>query len=249
MPEPTQTIEGWYALHDFRTIDWRAWHATDLTVRKQAVAEWRELSARLRAYDATRSLTYGAYRIAGHKADLLFVHFRPTLEEVLAAKAELQATKLADYLLSPYSYVSIVELSSYLAKPGSDPMADPRLVSRLQPPIPPEFPHICFYPMNKRRAESDNWYMLPINERVELMKAHGMTGRHYAGKVTQVITGSVGFDDWEWGVTLYASDPLQFKKLVYEMRFDEVSARYADFGPFYVGTRATDDEVASYLEG
>ncbi|MCY0876799.1 MAG: heme-dependent peroxidase [Firmicutes bacterium] len=248
MSEPTQTIEGWYALHDFRSMDWRAWHAADLGVRQEALAEWRELSARLRAYDETRSLTYGAYRIAGHKADLLFVHFRESLEEVLAAKAELQATKLADFMTSPYSYVSIVELSSYLSKPGTDPLEDPRLVARLHPAIPQEMPHICFYPMNKRRVGNDNWYMLPMSERVELMKSHGLTGRSYAGKVTQVITGSVGFDDWEWGVTLYAGDPLQFKKLVYEMRFDEVSARYADFGPFYVGTRATDDEVAAYLQ-
>lgn len=229
-------------------MDWRAWHAADLTERKQALAEWRELSTRLRAQDEARTLTYGVYTIAGHKADLLFVHFRETLADIITAKAELQATKLADFTVSPYSYVSIVELSSYLAKPGSDPLDDPRLLGRLHPPVPTDMSEICFYPMNKRREGADNWYMLPMSERVELMKSHGMTGRNYAGKVTQVITGSVGFDDWEWGVTLYANDPLQFKKLVYEMRFDEVSARYADFGPFYVGTRASDEQIAKFLQ-
>lgn len=241
-------MEGWYALHDFRTIDWSAWKAATPDSRKRAVSEWRALSADLRARDAERALTYGVFTVAGHKADLLFMHFRPSLEELIAVKTELQKTQMAQYLHSSYSYVSIVELSSYLAKPGTNPLEDPRLLARLQPAIPSDMPHICFYPMNKRRAGVDNWYSLPMAERVELMKSHGMIGRSYAGKVVQVITGSVGFDDWEWGVTLYANDPLQFKKLIYEMRFDEVSARYADFGPFYVGVVASDDYVERLLE-
>ncbi|MCY0900662.1 MAG: heme-dependent peroxidase [Firmicutes bacterium] len=248
MSEVTQTIEGWYALHDFRTIDWKAWRGATAHERSTALSEWTALSEDLRKHDTARTLSYGVYQVAGHKADLLFVHFRPTFEGIISAKEELQKTRLADYLHAPYSYVSIVELSSYLAKPGTDPLEDPRLLARLQPPIPENMPNICFYPMNKRREGTDNWYMLPMPERVELMKTHGLTGRSYAGKVSQVITGSVGFDDWEWGVTLYAADPLQFKKLVYEMRFDEVSARYADFGPFYAGTLASDVDVANLLK-
>ena len=96
-------------------------------------------------------------------------------------------------------------------------------------------PYICFYPMSKRRQMGQNWYSLPIDERSRLMYEHGMTGRGYAGRVFQVITGAIGFDAWEWGVTLFAADPLEFKKIVTEMRFDEASAKYAEFGDFYVG--------------
>jgi chlorite dismutase len=113
-------------------------------------------------------------------------------------------------------------------------MQNPEIIARLKPALP-KAKHICFYPMNKRREGNDNWYMLDMETRKNMMRSHGMIGRSYAGKVKQIITGSVGFDDWEWGVTLFADDALQFKKLVYEMRFDEVSARYGEFGDFYVG--------------
>jgi hydrogen peroxide-dependent heme synthase len=99
---------------------------------------------------------------------------------------------------------------------------------------------VCFYPMSKRRNESQNWYTLSLDERSRLMQAHGLTGRRYAGKVQQVISGAIGLDAWEWGVTLFAKDALEFKKLVTDMRFDEVSAKYADFGNFYVGKIVAD---------
>jgi len=101
--------------------------------------------------------------------------------------------------------------------------------------------------MDKRRQGEDNWYMLPMEDRKKLMYSHGMIGRQYAGKVKQIITGSVGFDDYEWGVTLFAEDVLQFKKLVYEMRFDEVSARYGEFGSFFVGNILSEDQVSNFL--
>jgi chlorite dismutase len=103
--------------------------------------------------------------------------------------------------------------------------------------------------MNKTRGEQVNWYMLPMEERRAMMRSHGTIGHKYAGIVQQMITGSVGYDDWEWGVTLFADDPLQFKKLVYEMRFDEVSARYAQFGPFMIGVRARPAELEGLLGG
>ena len=123
-------------------------------------------------------------------------------------------------------------------KAVKDDLEDQRLKlgARLLPQVP-DRRYVCFYPMNKRRYGSDNWYSCPIEERQLLMREHGMIGRRYAGQVTQVISGSIGFDDWEWGVDLFADDPLVFKKLVYEMRFDESSARYAEFGPFYFGIR------------
>jgi peroxiredoxin len=106
---------------------------------------------------------------------------------------------------------------------------------RLYPSLPEGMPYVCFYPMSKRRAPGQNWYAQSLDERSRLMQAHGRTGRRYAGRVLQIITGSIGFEAWEWGVTLFASDPLEFKKLVTDMRFDEVSAKYAMFGDFYVG--------------
>jgi chlorite dismutase len=106
---------------------------------------------------------------------------------------------------------------------------------RLYPQPSPDMPYVCFYPMSKRREPGQNWYALPLDERSRLMQAHGLTGRKYAGRIQQVITGAIGLDAWEWGVTLFARDPLDFKRLVTEMRFDEVSARYAEFGDFYVG--------------
>src|SRR5206468_10071933 len=109
------------------------------------------------------------------------------------------------------------------------------LKRRLRPEPPPGMQYVCFYPMSKRRNEGQNWYTLSLDERSRLMQSHGLTGRRYAGKVQQVITGAIGLDAWEWGVTLFAQNPLDFKKLVTDMRFDEVSAKYADFGDFYVG--------------
>ena len=106
---------------------------------------------------------------------------------------------------------------------------------RLYPPRPSEMPYVCFYPMSKRRDAGQNWYTLTLEERSRLMYAHGLTGRRYAGRVQQIITGSIGFENWEWGVTLFAKDPLDVKKLVTDMRFDEVSARYAEFGDFFMG--------------
>jgi chlorite dismutase len=118
--------------------------------------------------------------------------------------------------------------------------------SRLTPDIPPAR-YVCFYPMDRRRGEQKNWYMLPIQERQRQMHEHGLVGRRYAGEVRQIITGSVGFDDWEWGVTLFAEDPLVFKKLNYEMRFDEVSAVYAEFGEFFTGIRRQTAELGALL--
>jgi chlorite dismutase len=115
-----------------------------------------------------------------------------------------------------------------------------------------ELPHaryVCFYPMNKRRAEANNWYSESFERRAAMMREHGMIGRTYSGRVTQVISGSIGYDDWEWGVDLFAGDPLVFKKLIYEMRFDEASARFAEFGPFYTGLQFSPTQLQSYLRG
>ena len=109
--------------------------------------------------------------------------------------------------------------------------------------------HVCFYPMNKRRGEAKNWYSASFEDRAAMMREHGHIGRRYAGKVTQIISGSIGFDDWEWGVDLFAEDPIVFKKLIYEMRFDEASAKFAEFGPFYTGLQFAPGQLREYLGG
>jgi chlorite dismutase len=207
----------------------------------------------------------------GHKGDLLLVHFRRTLEGLNGAELGLANLKLAEFLEPMTSYLSVVELGLYEAsvrlfeglrtkglQPGTPEwtqaveaeLANQRkmMAPRLRPPIPARR-YVCFYPMNKLRGESKNWYSAPIADRQKMMADHGVIGRKYAGQVSQIISGSIGFDDWEWGVDLFADDPLVFKKLVYEMRFDEASAVYGQFGAFYVGIRFAAEKLLIFLDG
>ncbi|GGD75089.1 hydrogen peroxide-dependent heme synthase [Paenibacillus nasutitermitis] len=247
MSEVAQTLEGWYALHDFRLIDWTAWEAADEHVRQAAVDELQTYLKEWQAMEDSKAGSTAFYSIIGQKADLVFMFLRETLEELSELETAFNKSIFAKFTYPAYSYVSVVELSNYMTPPGTDPMQNPDIMARLKP-ILPKWNHICFYPMNKRREGNDNWYMLGMDERRTLMRSHGMIGRQYAGKVKQIITGSVGFDNWEWGVTLFAEDPLQFKKLVYEMRFDEVSARYGDFGDFYVGNLLNEEKLVQLLK-
>jgi len=247
MSEVAMTLEGWYALHDFRSMDWTAWRIASVDEREEAVREftdWLELSE---AVHESKQGSLALYSIVGQKADFVMMHLRETLEELNELETQFNKLRFSRYTYPVYSYVSVVELSNYVHQPGDDPMQNPEIVARLKPSLP-KTRHICFYPMNKRREGNDNWYMLSMEERKTLMRSHGMIGRKYAGIVKQIITGSVGFDDWEWGVTLFADDALQYKKLVYEMRFDEVSARYAEFGEFFVGNLLTTDKLAAMLK-
>ncbi|MDQ0191321.1 heme-dependent peroxidase [Alicyclobacillus cycloheptanicus] len=246
MNEAVATLEGWYVSHDIRTLDWQAWKSTTAVERAKALDELAAVHTAFSNYEVQKSGGYGLYVMAGNKADFMWIQLRPTLEELIAAKHELNRTRFADFTRPAYSYVSVVELSGYLAKPGVDVSQDPYVQGRLKPALP-KTQNVCFYPMNKRREGNDNWYMLSMDERREMMRSHGMIGRSYAGRVTQIITGSVGLDDWEWGVTLYADDPVVFKKLVYEMRFDEASARFGEFGPFYVGSRTDVSALGEWL--
>jgi len=246
MSEAAQTLEGWYSLHDFRSVNWTVWTNLTPEERTAAIDEYRKLEQKWRQTEASKQGSTAVYGIVGQKADLMFMHLRETLEELQEIETEFNKTLLASALVPTYSYVSIVELSNYVHEPGQDPMQNPHIVARLKPELP-KAKHVCFYPMDKRRQGNDNWYMLPMDARREMMRSHGMIGRKYAGLVKQIITGSIGFDNWEWGVTLFADDALQFKKLVTEMRYDEVSARYADFGEFFIGNIADPDRVSELL--
>lgn len=173
---------------------------------------------------------------------------RESLEELNELENTFNKTIFAEHTRPVYSFLSVVELSNYIATSSeTDLLQKPEIIARLKPALP-KTKHICFYPMNKPREGNDNWYMLSMEERRLMMRSHSKIGSHYAGKVKQVITGSAGLDDWEWGVILFADDALHFKKLIYEMRFDEVSARFWEFGSFYVSNLLTEEMLSSMLE-
>jgi hydrogen peroxide-dependent heme synthase len=245
MSEAAVTLDGWYCLHDFRTVDWTTWKMLPSDEREEAIHEFLSLVDNWNATQAEKNGSHALYTIVGQKADFMMMILRPTMEELNEIETQFNKTKFAEFTVPSHSYVSVVELSNYLAS-DSDPYQNPYVQSRLYP-ILPKSKYVCFYPMDKRRQGNDNWYMLPMEERRDLMRSHGMIGRQYAGKVQQIISGSVGFDDYEWGVTLFSDDVLQFKKLVYEMRFDEVSARYGEFGSFFVGNLLLEDQVRKFL--
>jgi hydrogen peroxide-dependent heme synthase len=254
MTQAVETLEGWYSLHDIRFFDRSSWESLDGDERREVLTEASGFLARCEAVQDAAEGSSALYRVLGHKGDLLFLHLRPTLDDLHRLEREMDRLALSRFLIRSDSFVSVVEMSQHGAGARDDgeeeiPFEDlPEWVQgRLKPRIPEEMEHICFYPMDKRRGEEVNWFTLSSEERAELMEAHGTTGWKYAGKILQMITGAMGLDDWEWGVTLFAHDPLQFKKLVYEMRFDRVSALYADFGPFYTGVRLRADALEEEL--
>ena len=255
-PAVPLTVEGASVLHQMMRVRWASWRALPAEDRSTCV---REASAVLGEMEAGGRKGSAVYSLLGHKGDVMLVHFRDSFEQLEAAQSALRRLRLFDFLEPTGSYVSVVELGLYestqktynsLVEKGVHPhtpewdagiaetLARQReaMYPRLYPEIPPAR-YLCFYPMDRRRGEDKNWYQVPMAERMRMMHEHGMVGRRYAGVVRQIITGSIGFDDWEWGVDLFADDPLVFKKLIYEMRFDEVSAVYALFGTFYVGLR------------
>lgn len=240
------TLDGWYTLHDFRLVDWSRLKQVDRETRQAMLAEFAELLTSLEAVEERKEGSHALYSILGQKADIVLMVLRPTMKELEQVELALKKTALYDYLLPAYSYVSVVELGTYRGSGDGDPYENPYIRERLYP-ILPKAAHICFYPMSKARRDQDNWYTLSMEERKDMMYRHGMIGRNYAGKIQQIIGGSTGLDGWEWGVTLFADDSLQFKKIVYEMRFDEVSAKYGEFGDFYVGNRLPKEELEAFF--
>ncbi|ETX00632.1 MAG: hypothetical protein ETSY2_38715, partial [Candidatus Entotheonella gemina] len=261
-------IEGWYVQHDLFTFQWSQWRTFAPAKRHRLI---EEAAAWLKIQTQTEHGDSAAFNVVGHKGDLLLTHFRPSLEALNQVKVSLRQTEFFSYLEPVYGYLSVIELGMYevigavkrkLAAQGLEEGSDAynaayqeelqqqkeALQERLYPDIPPGR-YQCFYPMNKRRGETHNWYALSMDERRNLMRGHGMTGRKYAGRVKQIISGSVGFDDWEWGVSLFADDPLVFKKLVYEMRFDTASSLYGEFGEFFVGIRFEPEQFGDVLSG
>ena len=223
----------------------------------------------VRALENTQLLTFS---IVTPKADLGFMLVTPDLHTANRIEKQINLSLGADVLTPVYSYLSLTEESEYRTSteeyahileheqkiaPDSEEFAksmaafDERMKhyrhERVYPTLP-DWPVVCFYNMSKRRGETHNWYALPFEERRKLMLGHGAVGRQFAGKVKQLITGSTGLDDAEWGVTLFARDTFQIKAIVYQMRFDSVSADYADFGEFYIGLQLPLDELFRRLQ-
>ena len=262
--EPVIPSEGRAVLHLF------------FHVRRDAVegasGAARDFAARIDAFDQRDGYQVLSFSVLGQKADFGLMVLGPDMSAVDRFSVDLMSSPLGQVLLPAASYLSLTELSEYtsttedeakrlIAEEGLDPTSatyatalrafEQRMVGyaehRLRPQLPPKRV-ISFYPMSKRRDTNQNWYALSFSERKELMAGHAAVGRRYRGRVLQLITGSVGLDDWEWGVTLLADDPVAIKQIVYEMRFDEVSAQFAEFGPFVTGLVMTPTELMRHLQ-
>lgn len=260
------TLEGWYALHQMLAIDWAALEA-EPAERRHAAAAALESYLTESAPGRGDSGWSAAYQLVGGGADLMLIHFRDTLDGLGEAELALRRSAAGSMLRLEYDFTSVTEAGLYhataeaasQAKPHSKEFhalieaemaaerASAHVQTRLYPQIPEAMRYVCFYPMSKRRTHPDNWYALPVSDRNRMMREHGLSGRRFAGRVFQVITGSVGFDDWEWGVTLYAADPLEFKRIVTELRYDEASTRYGEFGEFFTGFRLDPQAAGSLL--
>ena len=259
---PPETLEGWYALHQiFRFARQKPDAAFLARMIKSAASAMRSPQQPRKAKGSSPPAGWSRFvRLIGSTSDVMVIHFRESLDAIGAAQDALAKTQLGKSVQPVYSFLSVAEAGLYhitaelarataarggkvgdaeyakaLAERVGPEGESQQVKRRLYPEIPEKMPYVCFYPMSKRRDASQNWYTLTLDERSRLMQSHGITGRRYAGKVQQIITGAIGLDAWEWGVTLFAQDPLEFKKLVTDMRFDEVSAKYAEFGDFYVG--------------
>jgi peroxiredoxin len=254
---PLVPREGWHVMHLFYHVDHAQWALYSDEEKRQAKTRLTELVQEIRATPDTHLLIFS---IATPKADLGFMLLTPDLQMANLFEKQLSLS-LGPEILSPvYSYLSQTESSEYtttreqyaaetlVAEKGLAEGTpefetalkefDDRMAHYLQHrlyPVLPDWPVICFYPMSKRRNGGDNWYALDFEARKKLMAGHARVGRTYSGRILQLITGSTGLDEFEWGVTLLAKDTIDIKSIVYEMRFDEVTARYGEFGDFYIG--------------
>ncbi len=261
---PPETLEGWYVLHQILRFT-RARPDASRIARMAKSATRSLNPSRRATRKGTREVSgAGGWsciaRLIGSTSDIMIIHFRESIDEIGHAQDAVAKTELGKAVSAEYSFLSVTEAGLYhitaelaraaqarggkvgdadyvrtLAGRAAAERESEHVKRRLYPSLPSNMPYVCFYPMSKRRDAAQNWYALTLEERSRLMQAHGVTGRRYAGKVQQVISGAIGLDAWEWGVTLFAQDALEFKKLVTDMRFDEVSAKYAEFGDFYVG--------------
>lgn len=264
-PPPISLVpeEGWHVSHFFYRIDRARLREIGTPERMEGLGQLKEAWEGSSSHHPQR---LQAYLIAGHKADIGVVAMDPNPLANETTHQRVMASRVGPALDCTWSFVSMTEVSEYVPTPeqfaeklqreGED-AASPAFQAkvagyarrlpmmneqRLRPEIP-DWPAVCFYPMNKGRAVGANWFTEPFSRRADMMTEHGHSGMAFAGRVTQLISVGIGIDDWEWMVTLWARNPQYLKEIVYRMRFDEASARYAEFGPFYVGYRMPLDEL------
>ncbi len=221
------------------------WQLATETERTDALNVFHELENKWQTTEDHHEGSHVIHSIVGQKADLMFMLLRPTMKDLNKLENEFNKTALAHYMQPAYSYVSIIEKSSY-TKLETDPYKNPVMRAKLYPTIP-KTEYMCFYPMSKLRGENNNWFTLSKAERGRLMYEHIDTCKIYTDEVKRIITGSIGFDDYEWGVSLFCDDVLKFKKLIYDTRFDEVSAKYGIFGSFFIGCYLPEGDFTDYF--
>jgi len=268
LPEPTRLLsEGWHCLHSYYAIDRVALNSLSASERQSGI---EQVTAALDPSGESAPERIQCFAVSGHRADMGLMMLDPDPLKIDAVHQAIKASALGPALTATYSFVSITEVSEYvptleqfkekLIRTGTSP-DDPSFAAKVKGyegrlpamnkqrtyPDFPEWPVHCFYPMNKMRQPNANWFELPFSKRSELMSEHATSGIKFAGKVSQLITASTGFDDWEWGVTLWARSPGHIKDIVYTMRFDRASASYAEFGSFYIGYVMSANEVLQHL--
>lgn len=262
--DPIHAKEGWFVSHLFYRVNRIQWDAMSAQEQSEKREHFRQA---IETFARGENCQIHSYSIWGLKADLGFMMVCPELHRLNQLEVEL-STSLGSGVLEPvHSFISMSEISEYMSqdkdysrtlqeKEGLSPESleyqkkmeafrermQVYINERLYPQTP-EHSLMCFYPMNKSRVRDANWYMLDFDERKRYMASHAITGRNFATTVKQLVTGSIGLDDWEWGVTLFSEDPYYFKKILYEMRYDEASARFGEFGSFYIGIRLQPKEL------
>jgi hydrogen peroxide-dependent heme synthase len=258
IPEASLTpIQGWHCGHYFyrwnrAALNPMVGHAEFL---ERGIAAFE---AALNPSESDRPERFQSFIVSGHKADFGLVMMSPDPLKIDRVHQKLMSGPLGAAIEPTYSFVSVSEVSEYLptkeqyaqkllrtgeleesatfkAKVAAYESRIPMMLAQRLAPEFPQWPAMCFYPMNKSRNVGANWFLLPFSQRTEMMAEHAQSGMAFGGRVTQLVTASAGLDDWEWGVTLWAKNPQYLKDIVYTMRFDQASARFGEFGPFYTG--------------
>ena len=267
LPEPSiEPTEGWHCTHLFYRFDRGVLNSLSADQRTEGVAQFESILA---ADSSQAPVRMQSFAVSGHKADFGLILLDRDPLKIDRVHQRLLATRLGPALQATYSFVSLTEISEYVPsveqyaerlKAGGEDASSPAFAAkvgayekrlpmmnaqRLTPELS-TWPAMCFYPMNKSRVVGANWFTTPFSARNAMMAEHAQSGMAFAGRVTQLVTISVGMDDWEWGVTLWARCPDYLKDIVYKMRFDEASAKYAEFGPFFVGYLADAKTIAEH---
>ncbi|MBI3785594.1 MAG: chlorite dismutase family protein [Deltaproteobacteria bacterium] len=260
---------GWPVIHLFYRIQRRSWRALSAAERQAAIAEFQQWLSQCAAEEGLQLVATAGVT----KSDVALMAIHPDLWRLQQLTQELRATTLGSCLREVYSFLSMTEASEYITneldwskllieEQKLDP-ATPEFAtrigqlrkrtamyadSRIHPQLPDNYPVVCFYPMAKSRRDKDNWYRLSFDQRKQLMIQHGNSGRRFADRITQLITTCTGIDDWEWGVTLFSKDIKAIRDIVYELRYDEASAVFGLFGPFYISIRFAPEQLATVLK-